>query len=110
MPVVCSRVTNTNKEEELGQCVPRSLAENPSKNGSCRSLYLKSFFGEGTVWRSYPPIFLTLVDPPSFLVDGRVLDSRALKASRNLSAVSCNAPLESRIFECAFSAGIAFSL
>ena len=40
------------------------LGRDPSKNGSSKSLVLKSLSGEGTLWDSSLPVALTLWDTP----------------------------------------------
>ena len=42
------------------------LRTDPSKIGSSKSLVLKSFSGEGTLWDSSLPVSLTLWDTPAF--------------------------------------------
>ena len=41
------------------------LGTDPSKIGSSKSLVLKSFSGEGTLWDSSLPVSLTLWDTPA---------------------------------------------
>ena len=41
------------------------LGRDPSKIGSSKSLVLKSFSGEGTLWDSSLPVSLTLWDTPA---------------------------------------------
>ena len=42
----------------------KQLGRDPSKNGSSKSLVLKSFSGEGTLWDASLPVTLTLWDTP----------------------------------------------
>ena len=52
------------------------LGRDPSKIGSSKSLVLKSFSGEGTVWESSLPVSLTLWDTPALFTTPRPLPQR----------------------------------
>ena len=60
------------------------LGTDPSKIGSSKSLVLKSFSGEGTLWDSSLPVSLTLWDTPALFTPPLPLPKLHFKFRNNV--------------------------
>ena len=86
------------------------LGRNPSKNGSSKSLVLKSFSGEGTLWDSSLPVALTLWDtlplctlPLPLSQKKKRAEKRIRPAQQSWGKITENAPIPGwRRFFCSF--------